>query len=64
MCPITVENAIFYMDCYFAKKLRRGEKFSNREYLLAGVVALLVSSKMFSAGPQLRVVSHIRGLKS
>lgn len=59
MCSITVESAIFYMDSYFTKKLQCGEKFSNREYLLVGVVALLVSSKMFSAGPQLRVVRHI-----
>jgi len=60
MCPTTVENAVFYMDSFFAITLQRGHELVVRDFQLVGMVALLVSSKMFSAGSQIKVADLIQ----
>jgi hypothetical protein len=44
------------MDSFFAKTMQHGKELSFRDFQLVGIVALLVSSKMFCVGNQLRVV--------
>ena len=44
MCPTTVENAVFYMDSFFAMTLQRGHELVVRDFQVTHTPFLMFPS--------------------
>mmetsp|Transcript_6693 Transcript_6693/g.13756 ORF Transcript_6693/g.13756 Transcript_6693/m.13756 type:complete len:539 (-) Transcript_6693:357-1973(-) len=60
MSPATVENAVFFLDAFLAATMESGKELAVADFQLIGMVAILVSAKMYGAGVQLKVADLIQ----
>ena len=55
MCLVTMENAILYFDSFLESCIGNDTELSTVDFQMIGMVALLVSSKMFGVGINIKI---------
>lgn len=59
LCPITLENAVYFFDCFLASNMEQGRRLTAVDFPAIGMVALLVSSKMYGTESPLKIADLV-----